>query len=384
MPESNLEILKDPYFINFIERKNLSKSTERVYLGRIKSFCQFVGKNPSELIKEARNESGIKIDEYFHDYIENLKNSGKSFNTIINQTDTVKSFYNQFDINTKNIKPIIFPETDNLDYNKLVSLDQIREALELSSLRDKAIVLLHLSSGMEATELRFLTYGDFINSIEEYIDFKPEELLNVRKIADSLLKMDDLVGTWKIEKHRTEKAYVTFNTPESTKAILSYLIDRERKNKTIKSLNVPLFVNSQNQALKKSVHGSIFKRINNRANFGYLTKNRRLFSSTMLRKYFKTQLHGSGVDDATIDAFLGQKLDNNINYHSNEEVRILKEKYIDSLNVLSVENANIETETITSNEYKMLISKLNQKDKELEEIRKYLKHIKQVMNLKDV
>ena len=34
----------------------------------------------------------------------------------------------------------------------------------------------------------------------------------------------------------------------------------------------------------------------------------------MLRKYFKTQLHGSGVDDATINAFLGQKLDNNINY----------------------------------------------------------------------
>lgn len=383
MQESNYEISKDPYFINFIGSKNLSKSTEIVYLGRIKSFCEFLDKNPSELIKEAQKESGKKINEYFYDYIENLKKSGKSPSTIINQTDTVKSFYNNFDIDTNGIKPIIFPETNNSDY-KIISSDQIREALELSCLRDKAIILLHLSSGMEATELRSLTYGDFINSIEEYIDLKPEEFLNVKKIADTVLKIDDLVGTWKIEKHRTEKDYVTFNTPESTKAILNYLIDRERKNKPIKSLKDPLFVNSQNQSLKKSAHGSIFKRINNRANFGYLTKKRRFFSSTMLRKFFKNKLHESGVDETTIDAFLGQKLDNNIDYHSNDQISILKKKYSEFLGELSMENVNIKTESITSKEYKLLIAKLNEKDKELEEIKEYLKHIKQGMNLEDV
>jgi integrase len=383
MQESNYEISKDPYFINFIGSKNLSKSTEMVYLGRIKSFCEFLDKNPSDLIKEAQKESGKKIDKYFYDYIENLKKSGKSPSTILNQTDTLKSFYNRFDIDTKGIKPIIFPETNNSDF-KIISSDQIREALELSSLRDKAIILLHSSSGMEATELRSLTYGDFINSIDEYIDLKPEELLNVKKIADIVLKIDDLVGTWKIEKHRTEKDYVTFNTPESTKAILNYLIDRERKNKPIKSLKDPLFVNSQNQSLKKSAHGSIFKRINNRANFGYLTKKRRFFSSTMLRKFFKDKLYESGVDETTIDAFLGQKLDNNIEYHSNDQINILKKKYSESLSELSMETVNIKTETVTSNEYKILIAKLNEKDKELEEIKDYLKHIKEGMNFKDV
>ncbi|EKQ55783.1 MAG: site-specific recombinase XerD [Methanobacterium sp. Maddingley MBC34] len=383
MQESNYEISKDPYFINFIGSKNLSKSTEIVYLGRIKSFCEFLDKNPSELIKEAQKESGKKINEYFYDYIENLKKSGKSPSTIINQTDTVKSFYNNFDIDTNGIKPIIFPETNNSDY-KIISSDQIREALELSCLRDKAIILLHLSSGMEATELRSLTYGDFINSIEEYIDLKPEEFLNVKKIADTVLKIDDLVGTWKIEKHRTKKDYVTFNTPESTKAILNYLIDRERKNKPFKSVKDPLFVNSQNQSLKKSAHGSIFKRINNRANFGYLTKKRRFFSSTMLRKFFKDKLYELGVDETTIDAFLGQKLDNNIDYHSNDQISILKKKYSEFLGELSMENVNIKTESITSKEYKLLIAKLNEKDKELEEIKEYLKHIKQGMNLEDV
>jgi integrase len=383
MQESNYKISNDPYFINFIGSKNLSKSTEMVYLGRIKSFCEFLDKKPSELINEAQKESGKKIDKYFYDYIENLKKSGRSPSTILNQTDTVKSFYNNFDIDTKGIKPIIFPETNNSDYN-IISSDQIREALELSCLRDKAIILLHLSSGMEATELRYLTYGDFINSIDDYIDLKPEELLNVKKIADIVLKIDDLIGTWKIEKHRTGKDYVTFNTPESTKAILNYLIDRERKNKPIKSLKDPLFVNSQNQSLKKSAHGSIFKRINNRANFGYLTKKRRFLSSTMLRKFFKDKLYESGVDETTIDAFLGQKLDNDIDYHSNDQINILKKKYSESLSELSMETVNIKTETVTSNEYKILIAKLNEKDKELEEIKEYLKHIKEGMILKDV
>jgi site-specific recombinase XerD len=377
MEEANLEIRNDPYFINFIKRKRLSESTERVYTGRLRSFFEFLGKNPSELIKEAQKESGRRINEYFHDYIDNLKKSGKSSNTIINRVDTVKAFYNAYDIDTEGINRIISPEMDNLTSKKIISQDQIKEALELSSLRDKAIILLHMSSGMEATELRYLTYGDFINSIEEYIDLKPEERFNVNKIADKLFKMDGVVGTWKIEKSRTKKLYVTFNSPESTNAILSYLMDRERKNKPIKSLKDPLFVNSQNQALNVSVHGSIFKRVNNRANFGYLTKKRRFFSSTMLRKYFKNKLYESGVDKTIVNAILGQKLDININYHSDAEISILKNKYLGALENLSIEKAN--KEIMSSEEYKNLIKKLNEKDKELEEIKKHLNHIKQII-----
>ena len=41
MNESSLEITNDPYFKNFIKTKKLSKSTERVYYGRLKAFCDF-------------------------------------------------------------------------------------------------------------------------------------------------------------------------------------------------------------------------------------------------------------------------------------------------------------------------------------------------------
>ena len=94
-------------------------------------------------------------------------------------------------------------------------------------------------------------------------------------------------------------------------------------------MNDPLFVNSQNCALNVSTHGSIFKRVNNRANFGYITKKRRFFSSTMLRKYFKIRLYESGMDKFIINALLGQELDTNMNYHSNTEIKFLKEGILD-------------------------------------------------------
>lgn len=375
MQELNLEIISDHYFKNFIKRRKLSKSSERVYYGRLRAFCQFLGKNPSQLIEDAQNNGQIEV--YFQNYVQNLKSNGKSSSTIINSLDTLKAFYSEYDIDTDNIRNIILPDTQNLTSTKIISENQIKEALELSNLRDKAIILLHLSSGMEATELRYLTYGNFIDSIEEYVNLNYENKFDVSKIADKLFKMDKIVGTWKIEKKRTLKPYVTFNSPESTKAILSYLIDRERKNKHIKSNDDPLFVNSQNKALNVSAHTSIFKRVNDRANFGYLTKKRRFFSSTMLRKFFKTKLYESGVDESTINAFLGQKLDININYHSDLEIEILKDKYVDSLGNLSIEKVNIES--VSNEEYEILLKKLNEKDKELEEIKKYLNYIKQII-----
>jgi len=378
MTKSNLKSSNDPYFKNFIKTKNLSESTKRVYSGRLTAFCDFLGKSPSDLIKDAQKTSDHKINEYFNNYIENLKESGKSTITIINRLDTVKAFYKEYDVDIEVLNSIISPNEYCFSPNEIISQDQIKEAIELSSLRDKAIILLHMSSGIEATELRYLTYGDFINSVEEYIDLKPDEIFNIEKLADILFKMDEIVGTWKIRKNRTGKPYVTFNTPESIKAILSYLLDRKRKNKVIKSRKDPLFVNSQNQALNVSAHGAIFKRVNNRANFGYITKKRRFFSSTMLRKYFKTKLYESGVDESTINAILGQNLDSNINYHSNAEIKLLKTKYMDILKNISIEKSDIEI--VTSKKYNNLIKKLKEKDKELEEIKIHLNHIKQIMD----
>jgi hypothetical protein len=159
-------------------------------------------------------------------------------------------------------------------------------------------------------------------------------------------------------------------------------MDRERNNKYVHSLNDPLFVNSKNQALSKYAHGSIFKRANNRADLGYLTDKRRLFSSTMLRKYFRNHLQQLNVDDEIIDAFLGQNLDDNIDYHSDDEIRILKTTYLESVEGLTVRRKHKITESVTSKDYETLIKKLDKKDQELKEIKEHLNYLKQVINSK--
>ena len=67
-------------------------------------------------------------------------------------------------------------------------------------------------------------------------------------------------------------------------------MDRERSNKKIKTLDDPLFVNKWNKTLEKSVHGAIFKRINDKAGFDHLDGKRRFFTSGTLRNAFEKNL----------------------------------------------------------------------------------------------
>ena len=379
MQNVEINVEEDPLYQEFINKRKLNKSTIRVYNGRLNSFCKFNGLNPSDLIKEAKKESIEQINELFNNYIEYLKHSGKSSNTIYNNIDTIKAFYNEYHIDIKHINEIIPPKEERNFVNKIITKNQIKEALKYSNLRDKAIILLHMSSGMEATELRKLTYGDFVASVKDYVDLKPKDYLNIPKLREELIKENEPIGTWKIKKTRTNKTYITFNSPESVKAILHYLIDRERTNKPVKSLADPLFVNSQNKTMNVSAHGSIFKRVNERANFGHITDKRRFFSSTMLRKYFKNQLSESGFDDSTINTFLGQKLIENTTRFTDDEIRKLKSKYISAMDDVSLENPK--TISLTTKEYNRLLEKIDNKDKELKEIKKHLNHLKDVLEL---
>ena len=128
-----------------------------------------------------------------------------------------------------------------------------------------------------------------------------------------------------------------------------------------------------------SVHSSIFKRINERAKFGHITDKRRFFSSTMLRKYFRNKLNESGLDEATINTFLGQKVNvANVEF-SIDQVDDLKNKYFSAIENLSLENPK--TVSLTTKEYNKLLEKIESKDKELNEIKKHLKHLKHVLEL---
>jgi site-specific recombinase XerD len=373
-------IRKDENFKNFIKNREIRESTEILYARRLNDFCKFIDKTPTQLVEEALEEQNLKAEDqkihnFVEEYLDELKEDGKSTNTIKNRYDTLKAFFSEFNVKTPNIKNSITPH-DKLTIGEIPDIDDVRKAIQISGLRDKAIILLHFASGMGAIELRYLTYGDFIDSVEEYLNLNPDEKLNLSKVISELDKRKDIIGTWQIKKIKSGIDYITFNTPESTQAILDYLADREMNNKLIKSFEDPLFVNTWNKPLAKSVHGAIFKRINDKAGFGHMDGKRRFFTSGKLRKTFEKTMFKADVDKITIDCFLGYKINDMNESDLRDMSEFLKTQYINALDYLKLDNSY----EGSNSEFEMLLTKFNEKDKELEQIKEHMKYLEKKMN----
>ena len=111
MEISHLDIVKDRTFQDFIKNREISKSTELLYARRLTDFCNFIDKDPTELIEEALEEYNQKsgkqeVTTYVEDYLNELKNNGKSNNTIKNRCDTLKAFLSEFEVDTTAINGI--------------------------------------------------------------------------------------------------------------------------------------------------------------------------------------------------------------------------------------------------------------------------------------
>lgn len=374
-------VREDETFRNFIEEKELRESTEILYARRLTDFCNFIDKNPTELMEEALEEHSQelrneKVSNYVEDYLDELKDKGKSINTIKNRFDTLKSFFNDFNIDKSVIKNIKDFSNENLTFDEIPTREHVRKAVNVSGLRDKAIILLHFTSGMGAIELRYLTYRDFIDSVDEYLDLNDEEKLNIPKVVSELDKREDIIGTWQIKKIKNEIPYTAFNSPESTQAILDYLMDRERGNKSIKTFDAPLFVNTWNKPLEKSVHGAIFKRINDKAGFGHLDGKRRFLTSGTLRNTFEKTLYKAGLDKLAIDCMLGYKINNMNEFDNINDHKALKNQYINALDTLKLENTTVEE---PNSEYDQLLAKFNENDEELKQIKEHVKYLEEIV-----
>lgn len=364
------DIENDPCVKDFIRSRSIRESTKKEYLMRINQYCEFTGKTATKLIDEAEAEQdqGIKtrkrkIKDYILDYVEELKNNGKSNNTIRSHIDTIFGFYRTYDIDPPRLRNILSLNHDNPSFEELPESKHIKQAIKACSIRDRAIILLHFSSGMGASEVRNLTCRDFVNSVDEYLDLDDFDKDNMFKVAISLKDKDDLVGTWKIRRYKTRMPYITFNSPESTQAIVDYIFYRYKMNKPIKNINDPLFTTKHNDKITTSSHQKIFMRLNDRAGFGNRTERFRFFTSHMLRKLFTTSLYKAGVDKLAIDWMLGHKINPVTEAYFKTNEKDLKRNYIKALPHITLENVKIKR--IESDEVKGIVRELDKKDEEI-------------------
>ncbi|MBZ2167113.1 tyrosine-type recombinase/integrase [Methanobacterium spitsbergense] len=220
------------------------------------------------------------------------------------------------------------------------------------NLRDKAIILLQFSSGLRASEIRQLTYGQFFIAVKEYITFNNNEIFNINKIYHQLKNKDNIIGIWNSIESETDIDYLTFNSSESNKAIIDYLSERNNK-KPITSFDEPLFIGNGKQIGEHTL-SAIYRRINTRAGLGSRNEKRNFLTSNIPRKMFERALLNSDVEYLVIKLMLGYKIDNiKLAYYKNNP-EILKKEYLKGLRNITFEEIKI----VTTDRYDNIINEL--------------------------
>lgn len=354
------DIKNDVNFKEFIKDKNLAPSSKNIYAYRLKDFSDFIAKSPSEILESYESEYFKKI---IFDYIKSMRDGGKSEITIQNNLDTIRTFYNGYNIkipSNKDFNPEIEFEEE------VLSKYHVKKALEVINKRDEAIILLQFTSGISPKILRNLTYGDFINAMDDYLNIPENKVLNIKNIVNILSKKHELIGKWVIRK-KTGEIFYTFNTTESSLAIMDYLMQRQISSKPVKNLKDPLFVNQANLKLKKSTYNGIFTRINKKADFKLLNYNKRFFTSINLKKSFKESLLKGGLDKNMVNIISGRK--SPVKWDK-EDVENFKINYKRSSRFLIIEE---------NNDLESLKTRINKNDVELNELKSQIKYLKHLM-----
>ena len=367
-----MTITKDPRIKEFLKNRSLKENTVKKYLRHLTIYSEITGLTPSELIDQAKVEEkqGIelnkrKIGKHLSSFKEDLKARKFSPAHIQTAITNIRTFYHEYEIELPKMK--LSRQDSNLEtYETIPTKENIQKALEYANPKYKAIILLMVSSGMGATEIRQVTVEDFINSISKCSKSTIKFPLDIDQIKQELKENEECIATWNLHLLKAHRDYTTFSSPESVMAILDYL---ERKPpETIKS---PLFRSEHGEyELKPNTIAKYFIYLNNKCKFG---KNGRLifFRSHALRKYFAKALFQAGLKTSVVKEFMGNIIDQKSEEEFKTHPEILLTSYQKAVQKLTIEESN--SHQTEPEDLKELIDELNKNKKQLKELTKKVK-----------
>jgi integrase len=219
------ELREDNFIIFWLDRLNAAKNTERNYLIGMQFYTEWTGKTPKELILEA--EAEIKagylereksIEKYFIGFRKQLQNKGLASMTVHSHMSGVISFYK-----SAGIMPPLLPKAGNraqpLEKNKAIpSKEDLRAVLKGCDRLERAILLVGASSGLSCEEIINLKVGTFKTGYDPTTE----------------------ITTLPLRRIKTKVDFVTFLTPEASRAVWDYLNYRERTVKTSEEKRQPV------------------------------------------------------------------------------------------------------------------------------------------------
>ncbi len=317
----NDDILKDPKINQWLKVIRASEATKELYIRYFKKYCEVAGKTPSELITEsiAQYKAGKMPSErsdfeYITALLDVLEAEDYAPKSIALLLNIVKSFYKAFDIQ---VSESIGRNQDNevLEGNvNFLSRDNVIQMVtHARTLRDRAIILCMVSSGMARNNITNLKVSDieFDNGI-------------------------GIVGRKRRGKSRTD--FITFLSPEACKAIHDYFDERNRSDAKVKGDSDYVFVTyptSNSEAGKQLTNYTFVKIFERLAEDLGLTNGTAggfiLSRSHALRKFFATSMQKSGMPKNYIDFMMGHKLKELDFAYFYNDIETMKKLYIQHL-----------------------------------------------------
>ncbi|AKB61363.1 tyrosine-type recombinase/integrase [Methanosarcina mazei] len=334
------EIKADENIIEWLDEINAQPNTRKNFQHSMSMYTDFLNMTPEELLNEADEDALLpirkrKLKKHIIAFRVFLQGKGVSENTIRSRLTAIRSFYNANEILIPKIKfekPKTIKEND-----KVPTKEDIQDCLSVCDPLEKAVMLTGISSGMAANEIRNLTLKQF----REGYDPETE------------------VTTISMRRQKTGVDFVTFLSPEASRAILEYLQYRDRKPKSAgkekreirekqhTSENSYLFILKNVPSEYLATHDEELRKMGENAMLflysGVSEKARKntangynFIRSHTMRKYFNSCLLNAGCDSFHVEYWMGHKLSDTqaayfrANIKSQEE---LYKKYIPYLTI---------------------------------------------------
>lgn len=295
------EMLKSKYVQKWI---NSYKGNQTSKLSKLDGFCKFLDKTPNDLIIEHYEDNQkipIEREEIakiqFDKYFEHLKETGVDHNSARQYVySVIKGFYK------KNLVPVmcdtpteeeqqvnkVWQYADNTTIKKEDQKDVLKKIRDTLSIRNKAILLCKLGSGLDDVELFNLKIKNFTRGYNE--DY------NLTHI-----------------KGRRKKSKIQFNTffnSEATDMINVYIKDRERKGEQITNESYLYVARKKDGSISRLRNNSFSEDLKKTCEtLGY--KN---ITPKRLRDWFRTQLRRNGITEEIIKRMMGHKCDISVSY----------------------------------------------------------------------
>ena len=329
----------------FIATRGLSKASYKSFKYTLKHYSNFQGCSLQELLDEAdyEEEQGIrwkkrKLKQRLTNYMNFCRNT-LTINTAKHYLKVVKIFYHHHDIEIHKLPP--FNERNAKVRNPITPKDLptreiLQEAVEIAEPLMKALILFLVSSGMSKVDARNLTIQNFLDATSKYHN-NSEDL----KTAIKLMKEYDgeIIPIWNSRRQKTKKFFVTFNTDEATRHIISYLELRDERLKN-NYYNPKDELEPSDKLFKISTDYFTlkFKELNNALGLGTAggnpeenIKGFNRLRAHMLRKYHATNLKKFGMDTYSINVLQGKSNGSVNDVYFFEDEETLLEEYIKAI-----------------------------------------------------